>query len=115
MGQVRRLLTVVGCLKGGWDCKVAKGVGWGQHWEKSGKRWQEDGRDLREDVPDSNVEHHFSRERSPRPLRGEEGGPGKVLLFETQLTQGSSFSWCGLEIWDTSSFGHSICLMDRGL
>lgn len=82
----------------------------GEVWEEVAGGW-----DLREDVPDSNAGHHFARERSPRPLGGEEGGPGKVLVLGTQLTQGSSFSWCGLEIWDTSSFRHSICLMDGGL
>lgn len=71
--------------------------------------------DLGEDVPDLSAGHRFSRERSPRPLRGEEGGPGKVPVFGTQLTQGSSFLWHGLEIWDTFSFGHSICLRSGGL
>lgn len=58
-------------------------------------------------MPNLNVGHHFSRERSPRPLRGEEGGPGKVLVLGTQLTQGSSFSWRGLEIQDTSSLSRA--------
>jgi hypothetical protein len=51
----------------------------------------------------------------PRPLKGGEGSPGKVPVLGTQLTQGSSFSWHGLDIWDTSSFGYGICLRSGGL
>lgn len=39
-GQLRRLLTVA-VWKVDGNCRLAKGAGWSQGWETSGKRWQE--------------------------------------------------------------------------
>lgn len=54
--------------------RAGRGLGRGGRREGQRGRW-----DLGEGMPDVNSGHYFSRERSPRPLGGEDGGPGKVL------------------------------------